>query len=562
MDPKKIERLKALIAKDEKSLEAKEKTELASLQKEAKEAGLDPETGEKAKSDDGNNPDGDGDDPEGMTEDDVKCVVIDALKGIGLDEETVTAIKTKMDDSEGLKAEDIKNIVSEKIGGQTFDTDALVKAITDKVGKTKGISADELDKKLKDFAKDFKGPKRHEYGGDVVDFPVEHRSGNLTVAQKQLLNICLMGVSEEAIEVGKSVRPKHINDGISDELLRSAKASGARQVKALVGAVRGGKAVTTGGSGSGAELVNTDLSSDLQARLYLESQLATEMIGQEIQMPTSPFKLPISTTRPQFYVGSEGGTPTESSGGTGDITLTDKKLIGNADYSYESDEDAIVAILPMLQSNMGEAAAAALEGAIINGDASGTHQDADFAGVTNHHAKLFNGLRKYALDASLTSDLSGTGITASALAGMRKLMKKYGVRPRDLLIVAGVQGYNDLIQLDETLTADKVGNAAARILTGEAASLYGMRIVVSESVREDLNASGVQQGSVDTKGSIYILHRPSFLLGVRRGFLVEVDVDKKTQMNSVIASFRRAFQPKETPSSTISSVVAGINYDA
>jgi hypothetical protein len=131
------------------------------------------------------------------------------------------------------------------------------------------------------------------------------------------------------------------------------------------------------------------------------------------------------------------------------------------------------------------------------------------------------------------------------------------------MLIVGPQGYNDIVALDETLTFEKVGSqSAARILTGEAASIYGIRIVISSQIREDLNASGVYDGVTDTKGSILLVHRPSWLVGVKRGMTVEVDVDKKRQINSVIASFRRAFIPKETPSATLPSVVLGYNYDA
>jgi len=307
------------------------------------------------------------------------------------------------------------------------------------------------------------------------------------------------------------------------------------------------------------------LASDLQTRMYLESQLAAELMASEVNMPTNPFKFPMTTTRTSFYVGSEapGSDPTESTPGTSNITLDAAKLTGMSNYSYEVDEDAIIAVLPMIQDNLASGAADAFEGALINGDTTATHQDSDIHAVTGHASKLFKGLRKLALAGSVTSNLTTGGISADNILAMKKKMKRWGIRPRDLLLIVGPQGYNDLIGLDETLTFDKVGNAsAARILTGEAASIFGIRIVVSSQVREDLNASGVYDGSTTTKGSILLMHRPSWLVGVKRGFTIEVDVDKKRQINSVIATFRRAFMPKETPSASLPLVVLGYNYNA
>lgn len=498
------------------------------------------------------------DQEEGMTEETVKALVLDAMKAIDLDQETVKSIKEALNQKSDMK--ELRSILESKMGG--IDTEDMINKIKEIIPTPqKGITTEELDEKLEAFASNIRKESKYEH--PVIQFPIAHRAGNLTVAQKQLLNICLMNAPEEALAQGGTKRPRHMNEGITDSQLQEASRISERHVRSIREAVLyRGKALTSTGTGSGKELVNVDLSGDLQSRLYLESALASEMIGSEITMPSSPFKLPIATTLPVFKTVTQGNAGTESSPGTGEIVLTDKKLIGQTDYSYEADEDSILAILPMLQENLGKGAAISLESALINGDVSTTHQDSDIHAVSGHAAKLFTGLRRYAIAASLTSSLASGGISFTNLKAMRKLMGKYGVRASDCFILCGVMGYSELVGLAETLTADKVGTESARILTGEAPSLMGMKILVSEEVREDLNASGVYDGSTTTKGSIYIVHKPSFLMGVRRGFTVEVDVNKKTQVNSIIASFRRAFQPKETPSATVQSVIMGYNYNS
>jgi hypothetical protein len=52
------------------------------------------------------------------------------------------------------------------------------------------------------------------------------------------------------------------------------------------------------------------------------------------------------------------------------------------------------------------------------------------------------------------------------------------------------------------------------------------------------------------------------MVGSRRGFTVEVDIDRKRQINSVIASFRRAFTPKEAVGALNPTAVIGYNYNA
>ena len=309
--------------------------------------------------------------------------------------------------------------------------------------------------------------------------------------------------------------------------------------------------------------MNSQISSTLLSRMYMASELAAALTAGEVQMPSNPFTYPLSTTRPVFYVGSEGGTPTKSDPGTGNLILNAKKLIGQTDYSYEADEDALIAVLPQVLKGLSDSAAEALENAIVNGDTAATHQDSDIHAVAAHQAKLFDGIRKLTLaQASLKLSLATGGISTTNIGAMRKLLKRWGLNPKDLLIVAGVNAYNDLVMLPETLTAEKVGDkASARIFTGMAPNLLGMDIVASAAVREDLNASGVFDNTTTTKGSIFIIHKPSWITGVRRGFTLEQDRDISKQTKFVVASFRRDFKPIESLANTKAAVM-GFNYNA
>lgn len=510
---------------------------------------------------------------EGLSADDVKKLVSDsvgaALKIAGLDEESVKSLKTALEGAGKIDVEAIKSAIASAKGAGKLDVEAMTKAIKENMpagmATTDGVKA-----LLEEFKKDMIEATRakSKMVFDDSNAPLEHRSGNLTVGQKQLLNICLMNAPDKALEDSNGghgiKRPSSMNEGISADQVKTAERNGNMYTKSIRdSAVYGGKTLTTGGSGTGAEFMNVVLSSDLLARMYLASELAARMVASEIQMPSDPFKFPLSTTRTKFYKGTEASAPSASDPGTAGLTLDAEKLIGIAQYSYEADEDSIVAMLPFLMDAMSTGAAESLEDAFINGDTTGTHMDSDThaLGATDHR-KLFKGFRKYAIAGSILSSFATGGISAANIAALRKMMKKYGIKPSDLLIVAGVNGYNDIVSLDETLTAEKAGANAARILTGVAPTIYGIPIITSEKVREDLNASGVYDGATTTKGSLLMVHRPSFVVGVRRGFTVETDVDKSAQINKVIASFRRAFMPMETPSTTLAMVGMGYNYDS
>ena len=531
MNPKDIKRLAELSAMDPAKLTAEQKSELAALQAKAIALKDDPEDGEK-----------------NFTADEVKALVVDAVK-------TANGSLPK-----ALTADEVKNLVENatKGIGEKLDIKSVTDALTAEFKKlipAAGPSADDVKKIVTDAIKGLRPDSKMQHAGagndPEIDFPIAHRSGNLAVDAKQLLNVML----------GKSA-----NTDIPDTVLKDAERRGELQEKRLIGNLRIGgvsaqKTITAAGAGTGLEFMNSTISSTLLSRMYMASELAAALTAGEVQMPSNPFTYPLSTTRPVFYVGSEGGTPTKSDPGTGNLILNAKKLIGQTDYSYEADEDALIAVLPQVLKGLSDSAAEALENAIINGDTAATHQDSDIHAVTAHHAKLFDGIRKLTLaQAALKLSLATGGISTINIGAMRKLLKRWGLNPKDLLIVSGVNAYNDLVMLPETLTAEKVGDkATARIFTGMAPNLLGMDIVASAAVREDLNASGVFDNTTTTKGSIFIIHKPSWITGVRRGFTLEQDRDIAKQTKFVVASFRRDFRPIESLANTKAAVI-GYNY--
>ncbi|MDX2187793.1 MAG: phage major capsid protein [Opitutaceae bacterium] len=452
-----------------------------------------------------------------------------------------------------LTADQVKSVVAEalktvKVEG--VNKDEITSLVTEAVKKNvpaAGASLEDVKKLLEESLKNVRQGSKMEHSETEIIMPVSHRSGNLSVGQKQLLNVLTKGES-------------HINEGIRESDLQDAEKRSFVAEQKLINQIKT-KAMTNSGAGTGLELMNSTISSQIIQRLYLASLLAQRMVASEIVMPSDPYKFPLITTRPVFRSGiAQNTTHTGSDVGSGGLTLTSQKLIGSVDYSYEADEDSLIPLLPMITEQLGDAAAEALEDALINGDTAGSQ---DTGTDANAALKIFDGLRKLSLaQADLKVSFASTGLTAAAIGSLRKAMGKYGMNPRDLIILAGAKGYNDIVQLPETLTAEKAGDRAnARIFTGMAPNLFGMDIIPSAKVREDLNASGVFDNTTTTKGSIHVVHVPSFVLGVRRGLLLETEVDKKAQTKSVIASFRRAFKPKEAL--TIAKAVAtGYNYTA
>lgn len=533
MTPKEIKRLGELSAMAPDKLNAEQKSELASLQ--AKAAAL-AEDGKQSSADDVT-----------MTADDVKALVTEALKNFNANAPNA------------LTADQVKGVVETVVKGEKLDAKTITDSVLAEVKKilpSAGASTEDVKNIVAEALKNFRPGSKMQFdapGDTDVEFPIAHRAGNLSVDGKQLLNV---------------MTGKALNADIPESLLKDAEKRGEAREKRLVGQLRVGgvnaqKALTTSGAGTGAEFMNVTLSSTLLQRMYLESQLAATLLASEIQMPTDPYKFPLATTRPKFKIGAENSAPTAGDPGTSGLTLTSKKLIAKVEYSYEADEDSIIAILPMILAQLGSSAAESYEDAVINGDTAATHQDSDTQLDAVAGARAFDGIRKLALaQSSLKLSLASGGISTANIGALRKLLKRWGVNPKDLVILAGVNGYNDLVMLPETLTAEKVGDkGSARIYTGMAPNLLGMDIIASAMMREDLNASGVYDGTTTTKGSIAILHKASWISGVRRGFTLEQDRDISAQKKFVVASFRRAFAPIESLASTKAAAL-GYNYSS
>jgi HK97 family phage major capsid protein len=520
MNAKDIKRLMELLQKSAATLTEAEKTELAALQ--AKQVAA--EAAEAAAAAKGE-----------PTVEDLKAIVTDAVKAHA--GSTLTEAQVK-----AIVGEAVKTVPA------GLDAKSVTDAVTAAVSALpKAITTDDVKAVVTEALKLQRAPSKIEHQDDSksyeIEFPIAHRKGNLTVAFKQLLNV-MSGKAQD--------------QDIPEDILKKANDRGERAENALYAKIAT-KAITTSGSGTGAELMNFSLSSVILQRLYLESQVAQLFGSVEIDMPTNPYTYPLATTRPVFKSGvGENAAPAGSQPGTGSLVLNAQKLTGLVDYSYEADEDSIIAILPMVTSQLAAGAAESYEDAIINGDTAGTQ---DSGGAAGDPLRLFDGIRKLTLaQTALKVSLATGGISAANIGAMRKLLGKWGMNPKNLALIVSPNGYNDAVLLPETLTAEKIGGAgAARINTGLAPSIFGIDIIPSAKMRDDLNASGVFDNTTTTKSSILLVYKPAWIAGRRRGLLVEQDVDKKAQTKSVIASFRRIVKPMEALTLTKASV-CGYNY--
>ena len=297
-------------------------------------------------------------------------------------------------------------------------------------------------------------------------------------------------------------------------------------------------------SAEGTEWVPTGIGASMHEKVRAAGKVAA--LFSRIDLPTNPWKWPLEGADATAYRVAEPTSDTAtkvnaSTPGTAAATFDAEILGGRTLFSRSLEADSALAILPFAQRKLVLAFTNGEEMAILDGDTDGTHQDADVQalGATDVRSS-WDGLRKRAL---ANASAAVTTTTAANLGSIRALMGKWGVNPADLAFIIGVSAYHDLVLDTNLLTVDKMGPQAT-ILNGMIGSLYGVPVIVSEFVRENLNASGVQDGITTTKSYNLCVNRNEWVMGQRMALDVEVDdsIYRETYQRVVVGFMREDFQ--------------------
>lgn len=305
------------------------------------------------------------------------------------------------------------------------------------------------------------------------------------------------------------------------------------------------RAMDTDTSNEGIDWIPTGIGASLHEKVRAAGRVSA--LFQSVQMPTNPWKWPLEGADASAYRVAEPTSDTAtkvtaSTPGTGAATFDAEILGGRVLFSRSLEADSALAILPYVQRKLVQAFVDAEEKAILDGDSDGTHQDADVQAIgATDPRTAWDGLRKRAL---ANADSNGNGAASvTILAGLRAAMGRYGLNPTDLAFIVGLSSYYDLITDTSVTTVDKLGPAAT-ILSGQLASVYGIPIIVSEHVREVLNASGVEDGITQTKTYALCVNRNEWVMGRRSPLSIETDdsIYRETYQRVAVAFMREDFQ--------------------
>jgi len=288
------------------------------------------------------------------------------------------------------------------------------------------------------------------------------------------------------------------------------------------------------------QIVSTNIERDIQNELVLAP------LFREIPMTSANMIIPIlpdagyaeftgnqaaTGSSPHGNLQERGDAYNPGSAGGVDMaekTLSTVKLISQSYLGNETEEDAIMPILPLIRESMVRAHARGIENAILAGNnGNGVYSSGAFDGL----------IQMATADNSSASHVTVSGtafatdkLTAAQLLDMRKNMGKYGVSPSEVLYLVSQRAYFELLEDAEFQDANLVGDMATK-LSGEIGQVFGSRILlVDEFATPAVN-----------KTMAVAVHARNYVMPRLRGVTIESDYEVANQRRVLVASQRLGF---------------------
>lgn len=287
------------------------------------------------------------------------------------------------------------------------------------------------------------------------------------------------------------------------------------------------KAVNTSSS---AQVSSDKYEQEVTTRLYedMKELLTVQPLFREINLTSATQVLPINpnaTTAdwidPANY-GADASTGTEKTKTLSEIILQTYKLAGKSYITDETDEDAIIPLLPLLRDQLVEAHANTIDATLISGDGLGNNPTGLIPRAVAAGGVKVN---------TTTATASGTvKVTSKMLLQTRRGLGQYGFDLRKLSVVVSLDAYWDLLEDDEFSQLDQVGSIATK-LTGQVGSVYGMPVMVSTQ----MPAKAVSAAYA------VIVYKDNFVVPRLRGFNIQSDYDVEKQRRVIVSTQRLGF---------------------
>ena len=447
-----------------------------------------------------------------------------------------------------------------KEGKPNMDRDEILKAVADAVAASENARTEAARKAAEEAEKVAKAAKAAEEAATAALASVTNKT-------EELINAAVKAVKDENAEAIKSLQNElkekaaEINSFVNSKrnfqmqkeanwekaaepMLRDAYVLGAilkkgwdtkfgKDVIEKVNAMSG-VGVTAVETAVYETIVNTSIERDIQHALILAP------LFREIQMNAATMVLPIApdagyaefiATKKLTNTGDEaphgnlsqrGDTEGSPYGGIdlGSKILSTKKLMSVSFLANETEEDTILAVLPLIQEGMVRSHTRAVERAMLRGT-SGIGSFDGLATIASSNSSVVTS----------TTALASESLTAQDLLNMRKLMGKYGMDPRDLFFIVNETEYYNLLDDPEWKDVNTVGQGEATKLTGQVGLIYGSRVMLCD---EFLPKAG------NTVHALAVNAR-NFLVPRLRGVTLESQYIPRAQHLELVATQRLGF---------------------
>lgn len=300
-------------------------------------------------------------------------------------------------------------------------------------------------------------------------------------------------------------------------------------------------------------------------------ELVISQLHPRIDMPADPYRFPIEGGDATAYLVNERAgadddltagnrvTAGLSSTGATNMVMSSQKVGTRIVTSTEVTEDSFIPILEYLENKIALSMAYLQDNVTVNGDKTAATLDTGGGGYgAMDQRKAWDGYRKYLQGkTSKVANTASAGASFVDIADIRKVrqnMGKYGIKPRDLVMVVGPVGYIKLLACKDgsnptpVLTLEKYGPQAT-IRTGEIGSLDGIPIIVTEHLGpsnvssgvESFNAQGTFDGVTTTYTEILFVRPSAFLYGDRRAAQLKTEELIQTDQQLMVTMQRLTF---------------------
>jgi len=208
-------------------------------------------------------------------------------------------------------------------------------------------------------------------------------------------------------------------------------------------------------------------------------------------------------------------------------SLSTKKLISTSYLGNETEEDAIMPILPLIRESMIRSHARSIEAGLLVGNIAD--------GPFGTSGACFDGLVTLASGDSdktqSTTAFASESLTAANLLAARKNMGKYGVNAADVVYIVNQQEWFNLMDDAEFQDINLVGAELATKVKGSVGMVYGSPVVLCDEFATPATS----------KYYAVAVNPKMFAMGRLRGMTIESDYEVANQRRVLVASQRIGF---------------------